>query len=60
MPNIFNKIVYLLLFKSDIKDHNLSATGLSRKDWILYEIAEEVWGHRPAAEREVVDTNDVS
>ena len=34
--------------------------GRSRKDWILHEIVEEVWGHMPAAEREVVDTVDVS
>ena len=43
---------------SDVKDHNLTATGRSRKEWIHYAVADDVWGHRPTASAKVTDTDD--
>ena len=42
---------------SDVKDHNLNATGRSRKEWIHYTVADDVWGHRPIATAKVTDTD---
>ena len=42
----------------DIRDHNLHATGRSRKEWIHMKVAEQVWGFRPASSSSVLDTDD--
>ena len=34
---------------SDVKLHNLKATGRDRKIWHLHDLADSVWGHRPVA-----------
>ena len=38
---------YLLLGPSDVKLHDLKATGRDRKIWHLYDLTDSVWGDRP-------------
>lgn len=58
VDKIRSKYRKLKMKYNDVKDHNLTATGRSRKEWIHYTVADDVWGHRPTASAKVTDTDD--